>query len=89
MFRRRNRVWRRKQNAARQTGARYYGDPGTIHGTTHVDIELDQAGNVVSCWFRCQMLPFQSAIVSDQRAAEMRLAFRDVGQLTGVEVRDR
>jgi hypothetical protein len=82
-------VWRRKQSAAKQTGARYYGDGGTIHSTTNVNVEIDSSGNVVSCWFRCQMLPFDVTVVGDARADEMRQAFsQPLGELTGVEIRD-
>jgi hypothetical protein len=49
-----------KQEAARESGARYYGDGGTIHGTHTLDIELDEDGNVASVWFRCQLLPFRT-----------------------------
>lgn len=37
---------------------RRYGDNNTIHDTNHIDISLDEKGNVVAIWFRCQMLPF-------------------------------
>jgi hypothetical protein len=88
---RRRIVWRRKQAAAKLTGSRYYGGTGTIHSTTHVDIEVGPGGTVVSCWYRCQMLPFQVTSVSAARALEMRSAYAspdNAGKITGVEVQD-
>jgi hypothetical protein len=54
---------------------KYYGDGGTIHRTTHIDIEVDPDGYVVGVWYRCRQLPFRATIVSRERAAEMRCAF--------------
>jgi hypothetical protein len=68
---RRKTTWQRKQAAARLTGARYYGDGGTIHGTTYLNIETDSKGDIVSVWFRCQALPYEIITVDDQRADEM------------------
>lgn len=64
---------------------RYYGDGGTIHGTTHLDVEM-QDGKVVAVWFRCQVLPFR---VFD-RTREDRYGEEDFspGQITGVVIRD-
>ena len=50
------RWWARQKVAS---PARYYGDGGTIHSTTHLDVEVDDDGLVVAVWFRCQTLPFQ------------------------------
>jgi hypothetical protein len=36
---------------------RFYGDGTTIHGTTAIDVEVED-GVVVAVWYRCQMLPF-------------------------------
>jgi hypothetical protein len=48
-----------------------YGHGGTIHGTEHLDVEVDSDGSVVSVWFRCMALPFQQTLVDRDRAAEM------------------
>ena len=42
----------------------FYGDGGTIHRTGVLDVEVD-AGQVVSVWFRCKMLPFKQHDASD------------------------
>ena len=53
-------VFRLKNSLATSDGNRYYGDGGTIHGTGHVDVELDPAtGEVTAVWFRCLNLPFR------------------------------
>ena len=57
-----------------------YGDQRTIHGTEHLDIELDSEGKVVSVWFRCMALPFQSTVVGYDRAAEMRTMSKGVNE---------
>jgi hypothetical protein len=48
-----------------------YGHDGTIHGTQHLDVEVDEYGVVVSVWFRCCALPFDVTRVGLDRAAEM------------------
>jgi hypothetical protein len=48
-----------------------YGYDGTIHGTKHLDVEIDEDGEVVSVWFRCCALPFKATVVGRDRAAEM------------------
>lgn len=48
------------------TDERFYGGDGTIHATGHVDVVLDEAGNVSAVWFRCALLPFKQA---DRRVA--------------------
>lgn len=50
---------------------RTYGFDGTIHGTEHLDVEVDAAGKVVAVWFRCQYLPFRQSAADSQRAADM------------------
>lgn len=84
-----NRRWRLKQRAARP--GRYYGDGGTIHASTALDVETTQDGRVVAVWFRCQMLPFEQVAVEGARASEMISAYSgaEVPVLTGVEVQDR
>lgn len=81
------RHWRKKQDAAKPS--RYYGDGGTIHGNTDLDVETSD-GKVVVVWFRCQPLPFRQVDVGWHRAKEMRLMYArgDVVALTGVEVLD-
>lgn len=42
----------------------FYGGDKTIHDTGHVDVVLDENGNVSAVWFRCALLPFKQ---SDRR----------------------
>jgi hypothetical protein len=64
-----------------------YGHNKTIHGTTHLDIELDKEGNVVAVWFRCMPLPFRQHSTNDERAEQMRLMYREpVPLLVAVEL---
>lgn len=65
--------------------ARYYGDGGTIHSSRLLDVEVTQHGEVVSVWFRCQMLPFRVSVVGDRRAEHMKAA-AGLPAVTGVEV---
>jgi len=76
--------WQQKQALA--APSRYYGDGGTIHGTTVLDAET-RKGKVVSVWFRCQMLPFEQHEVEDDRAGSMT-AVQSLPLITGVEVLD-
>lgn len=55
-----------------------YGDNRTIHGTGHVDVEVDTEGNVVSVWFRCMALPFKQSQVLVPRADEMRRMYKEL-----------
>ncbi len=77
--------WPLKQALA--APGRYYGDGGTIHGTEYLAVETDDLGNVVSVWFRCQMLPFKQVRVDEARAIAMRQA-DSLPAITGVEVCD-
>ena len=53
-------IFRLKHSLAQSDGNRYYGDGGTIHGTSRLDIEIDPAtGEVTAVWFRCLNLPFE------------------------------
>lgn len=54
-----------------------YGDNKTIHRTRHIDVETDEAGNVVSVWFRCMSLPFKQVTVSDTRAEDMKRMYSE------------
>ena len=81
-----NETWRQKQMLA--SPSRYYGDGGTIHGSTDLDVEV-RDGKVVAVWFRCQMLPFRQCDVSATRAESMVRSYEyPKVSLTGVEVRD-
>lgn len=74
-----------RQELAEEAGNRFYGLNGTIHGTTHLDVEVDAEGKVRAVWFRCQLLPFR------QVKARGLLACDDEYnrlELHGVEVRD-
>jgi hypothetical protein len=79
-------VWAAKQALAYPS--RYYGEGGTIHGTTHLDVEVDATGRVVAVWYRCQMLPFRQRSVDAARAIEIDDAGSPPLELTGVEVLD-
>lgn len=51
----------------------HYGDDGTIHRTSTVNVERDPAtGAVVAVWFRCLPLPFTETVCDAERAEEMR-----------------
>lgn len=53
-------IFRLKGSLAGYDGNHYYGDGGTIHGTHHLDIEVDpDTGEVTAVWFRCLNLPFR------------------------------
>jgi hypothetical protein len=74
------------QKQALAAPARYYGDGGTIHGTTWLDVEVDDAGRVLAVWFRCQTLPYRVF----RRSGDERYGEEDMspGRLTGVEILD-
>lgn len=77
-------LFARKQELARESGARYYGDGGTIHGTGMLDVMVDDVGVVRAVWFRCQKLPYlQHPARPDESPAGSACA------ITGVEVIDR
>lgn len=79
------RRWKQKQKLA--FPSRFYGDNGTIHGNTSLDVEVCD-GRVVSVWFRCQQLPFKQSIVDAKRAKEMDESHVEALCLTGVEILD-
>jgi hypothetical protein len=82
------RDWRKRQRVFKKAGTRYYGDGGTIHHSTYVDVEVHN-GRVVSIWFRCQTLPFKQHPVDDQRAGEMDRLYEGFhSELHGVEIKD-
>lgn len=65
---------------------RIYGGKGTIHGTTHVNVETDANGKVVGVWFRCQPLPFDQTAVGYTRAEEMKSMYMDIGNRGGIKL---
>lgn len=88
-----NRVWFNRRFYQKQKLAkpsRYYGDGGTIHHTTAVNVELFK-GKVVAVWFRCQILPFTQHETGRDRAREMGEAYilDRMPKITGVEVLDQ
>lgn len=40
-------------------GSEADGSRNTIHGSTRLDIEVDELGRPVAVWFRCLNLPFR------------------------------
>jgi hypothetical protein len=72
-------------------GTQYYGDGGTIHSSTAVNVELDSNGKVVSVWFRCCPLPFTQTVVDDSRANSMRTMYQnaEIVGLHGVEIKPK
>lgn len=82
-LRKRRRVWHKKQALANP--GRYYGDIGTIHNTTELDVCLNKQGDVVQVWFRCQALPFNVSASRDREP----IPDNELPLLTGVEVRDK
>lgn len=79
-------TWAAKQALAHPS--RYYGEGGTLHGTTELDVETDAVGRVVAVWYRCQMLPFRQRTVDDERSIEMDKGYPVPVEITGVEVLD-
>ncbi len=63
--------WWEAVRAALPGGYRFYGDGGTIHGSTRLDVETHH-GHVVAVWFRCSTVPFHQVEVDAHRANEMR-----------------
>lgn len=49
---------------------RHYGGTKTIHNTNLLNVELCD-GKVVGVWFRCQLLPFNQAVVDQNRADDL------------------
>jgi len=79
-------LWAAKQALA--APARYYGEGGTLRGTTELDVETDATGRVVAVWYRCQMLPFRQRTVADERAIQMDEDRARLPAITGVELLD-
>ena len=80
--------WWLKQKLAKP--GRFYGDGGTIHHATALDVETAPNGDVVAVWFRCQPLPFRQTHVAARRDAEMRRMYAEspMPGITGIEVVD-
>lgn len=76
--------WALKQVLAEPS--RYYGDGGTIHHTTQLDIDTDTNGNVIAVWFRCQLLAFNQVWCDQRRTDDLRGA--QGAYISGVEVVD-
>lgn len=62
---------RAKQRLFAKQGAFYYGDGGTIHNNTHLDVEVDAHGRVLGVWFRCIQLPYKTSLASNRRASDL------------------
>ena len=74
-----------KQSAARADGNHYYGDGGTIHGSTELNVEIDgKTGEVTAVWFRCLNLPFKVW----SRGSDPARINPEGMQIRGIEYRD-
>lgn len=78
-------LWQAKQALAHP--GRYYGEGGTIHGTTELDVEICD-GTVVAVWYRCQQLPYNEVRVSRSRVADVVRLEGELPAITGVELLD-
>ena len=74
-----------------EKGTQYYGDGGTIHASSDINVELDDQGRVVSVWFRCCPLQFTQTVVDTNRAQDMRAMYQrnDFAGLHGLEIKRR
>lgn len=69
-------------------GTRHYGGSGTIHQTGEVNVEI-RHGDVVSVWYRCQLLPFTVSHVDGARAYSMNEAYKEpLPTIAGMELVD-
>ena len=68
-----------------------YGGSGTIHGTKHVNVEVDEKGEVVAVWFRWMPLRFDATVVPEYRAKEMRTMYKngEIPALVGLALEKR
>jgi hypothetical protein len=73
------------------TGLRYYGSDMTIHDNESLDVEVDEHGQVVAVWFRCQPLPFVQSRAGKERSSSMRDMYLngDVPWVDAVVLRDQ
>lgn len=85
-----SRDWNNRQREFEKSNTRYYGDGGTIHHTTNINVELYK-GKVVGVWFRCQYLPFTHTEVDIVRSLELNHMYevQPAPEIHGVEVKDR
>jgi hypothetical protein len=83
MWRPKKTRWQLKQELAAPD--RFYGDDGTIHNDTTIDVETFN-GEVVAVWFRCQLLSFRQDEVDMKRATD--LLGHIAPKITGVQVSD-
>jgi hypothetical protein len=84
-----NYFYRLLQNTFKKRGTSYYGDGGTIHNTSEINVELDKNGKVVSVWYRCCLLPFTQRVVDDQRAKSMEESYKrnKIPEIRGLELK--
>lgn len=70
---------------------RFYGANKTIHRTGHVDVEVDENGQVVAVWFRCQALAFKQSNVDSERAKEMKNMYDadELPDIVGFRLKDK
>lgn len=83
---------RELERSREELGTRTYGFYGTVHSTEHLSVEVDQQGQVVAVWFRCQALPFKQSPANTARSTEMNRMYGDgstMPRLIAVEVIDR
>jgi len=71
--------------------SRSYGWSDTIHRGHEVNVETDDAGNVVAVWFRCQPLPFTQSNHGAARAADMRRMYEAGGlpKILAIDLEDQ
>jgi hypothetical protein len=82
-----DRNYRKRQKEFAKTGTRYYGDGGTVHSSTHLDVETYN-GQVVSVWFRCMPLPFEQHEIDTHRANDLTSMYEGINsELHGLEVK--
>lgn len=71
---------RRKENEIK-----HYGEH-TIHSTGHLDVEVDDEGNVIAIWYRCITLPFRQVNISNERKLSLSNSMPDIS-ITGIDYR--
>lgn len=79
----------KRQALCAETGTKYYGDGGTIHGTPHLTVITDIEGNVLAVEFRCLRLPFNQVIAGLGRAREIRFGPKPNFRINGIEYREK
>lgn len=71
----------------RRFGVFVYGHERTIHGTSLVNVVLDEQGKVTEVWFRCLQLPFDVSLEGTGKALYGKPDFGP--PIKAVEVDDR